>query len=151
MPSRLAAEELTGEFGPNSTLTTMTGVGHAGMEETTATGAMETASGDRLTAKFDAQGRAGSGCGYARFSRRCWMGMWCWWSNPRRSPGRRRMPPMRATAGHAVYEGAGKWLHLTVSPRVEDGAMQLTADKVDVSQESGDAFSARKREGDMAG
>ena len=47
---------------------------------------------------------------------------------------------MRATAGQAVYEGAGEWLHLTVNPRVEDGAMQLTADKIDVSQESGDAF-----------
>ena len=47
---------------------------------------------------------------------------------------------MRATAGHAVYEGAGEWLHLTQSPRVEDGGLQLTADKVDVSQESGDAF-----------
>ena len=51
---------------------------------------------------------------------------------------------MRATAGHAVYEsvgeGVGHWLHLTANPRVEDGAMQLTADKLDVSQESGDAF-----------
>ncbi len=47
---------------------------------------------------------------------------------------------MRATSGQAVYEGAGQWLHLTASPRVEDGGLQLTADKVDVSQESGDAF-----------
>ena len=34
----------------------------------------------------------------------------------------------------------GEWLHLTGSPRVEDGGLQLTADKVDVSQASGDAF-----------
>jgi lipopolysaccharide export system protein LptA len=47
---------------------------------------------------------------------------------------------MRATAGRAIYEGAGEWLHLTLSPRVEDGALQLTADKIDVSHESGDAF-----------
>ncbi len=47
---------------------------------------------------------------------------------------------MRATAGHAVYEGAGEWLHLTLNPRVEDGAMQLSADRLDVSQVSGDAF-----------
>ena len=47
---------------------------------------------------------------------------------------------MRAVAGRAVYEGAGEWLHLTSSPRVEDGAMQLTADKIDVSQDSGDAL-----------
>jgi lipopolysaccharide export system protein LptA len=31
-------------------------------------------------------------------------------------------------------------MHLTLSPRVEDGALQLTADKVDVSRASGDAF-----------
>jgi len=47
---------------------------------------------------------------------------------------------MRATAGRADYEGQGEWLHLTLSPRVEDGALQLTADKVDVSRASGDAF-----------
>ena len=47
---------------------------------------------------------------------------------------------MHAWAGKAVYEGTGEWLHLTLSPRVEDGGMELTADKVDVSQQSGDAF-----------
>src|SRR5208337_225554 len=55
-------------------------------------------------------------------------------------PGTQAEASMRATSGHAVYEGAGEWLHLTVNPRVEDGGLQLTADKVDVSQESGDAF-----------
>ena len=47
---------------------------------------------------------------------------------------------MHAWAGKAVYEGVGEWLHLTLSPRVEDGGLELTADKVDVSQQSGDAF-----------
>ncbi len=47
---------------------------------------------------------------------------------------------MRATAGKAVYEGQGEWLHLTMSPRVVNGGMELTAEKVDVSQQSGDAF-----------
>jgi lipopolysaccharide export system protein LptA len=47
---------------------------------------------------------------------------------------------MRATAGRAVYEGAGEWLHLTVNPRFEDGGLQMTADKIDVSQDTGDAF-----------
>ncbi len=34
----------------------------------------------------------------------------------------------------------GQWLHLTMSPRVVYGGLELTADKVDVSQQSGDAF-----------
>jgi lipopolysaccharide export system protein LptA len=47
---------------------------------------------------------------------------------------------LKATAGRAEYQGQGEWLHLTQSPRVEDGALQMTADKVDVSRASGDAF-----------
>jgi lipopolysaccharide export system protein LptA len=39
-----------------------------------------------------------------------------------------------------LYDGGSEWLHLTQSPRVEDAALQLTADKLDVSQASGDAF-----------
>src|ERR1019366_6593859 len=59
---------------------------------------------------------------------------------PAAKPGQQAEPSMRATAGRAAYEGAGTWLRLTVGPRVEDGGLQLTADKVDVSQDSGDAF-----------
>jgi lipopolysaccharide export system protein LptA len=47
---------------------------------------------------------------------------------------------LRATAGKAVYEDEGGWLHLTINPRVENGGLEMTADKVDVSQQSGDAF-----------
>ena len=70
-----------------------------------------------------------------------------------RLPGRARRAeaPMRATAGRAVYEGVGEWLHLTLSPRVEDGGLQLTADKIDVSQEIGRCVCAWKREGDLDG
>ncbi|MGH9599856.1 MAG: hypothetical protein ACRD27_08315, partial [Terracidiphilus sp.] len=52
-PSRLAADDFTGEFGPNSALTAMTGVGHASIEQTTARGARQTATGDRLEARFE--------------------------------------------------------------------------------------------------
>ena len=49
-------------------------------------------------------------------------------------------PVLRATAGHADYDSAGQWMQLTRSPRVTDGGLELTADKLNVSQESGDAF-----------
>jgi lipopolysaccharide export system protein LptA len=55
-------------------------------------------------------------------------------------PGAQLPPPLRATAGKAVYEGKGEWVHLTMSPRVNDGGLELTADRVDVSRQSGDAF-----------
>ncbi|MEI9967964.1 MAG: hypothetical protein WDM87_04805 [Terracidiphilus sp.] len=59
---------------------------------------------------------------------------------PAAETGAQPPPPLRATAGKAVYEGQGEWLHLTMSPRVENDGMELTAEKVDMSQQSGDAF-----------
>ena len=59
---------------------------------------------------------------------------------PAPKAGTQPQPPLRATAGRAVYEGAGQWLHLTMNPRVVNGGLELTAEKVDVSQQSGDAF-----------
>ncbi len=53
------ADEVTGSFGAGSALRAMTGVGHAEIEQTTATGAQQTANGDRLEAEF-APRRTGS-------------------------------------------------------------------------------------------
>jgi lipopolysaccharide export system protein LptA len=52
VPAKMVADDVTGTFGPNSTLRSMTGMGHAGIEQTTATGTRQTASGDRLEASF---------------------------------------------------------------------------------------------------
>jgi len=59
---------------------------------------------------------------------------------PESKPGSPAQPALRATAQRAVYEGAGERLHLTGSPRVVDGGLQLSADRLDVLQTSGDAF-----------
>jgi len=152
VPSSLAADELTGQFGPGSVLTTMTGTGHASLEETTATGTRQTATGDRLDAHFapaaakeTAAGANGSVAGHevggaSQIQSAALDGHVVLVQQAAAKPSAQAEPPMRATAGHAVYEGAGEWLHLTVNPRVDDGGLQLTADKVDVSQVSGDAF-----------
>jgi lipopolysaccharide export system protein LptA len=151
IPSRLAADELTGQFGPDSVLTAMTGVGHTSLEETTATGTRQTTSGDRLEAHFAAGGATGAKAGArrgeggglsgaAQIQSATVDGHVVLIQEPAARPGGQAEAPMRATAGRAVYEDTGEWLHLTLSPRVEDGGLQLTADKIDVSQESGDAF-----------
>jgi lipopolysaccharide export system protein LptA len=134
-PSRFAADDVTGVFGADSTLSSMTGVGHAGMEETTATGTRQTSSGDRLEAHFGAPGSGAAQIEWAVLDGHVVLAQ--------EAAAKAGAPPpaaMRATAGRATYEGAGEWLHLTVNPRVEDGGLQLTADKVDVSRDSGDAF-----------
>jgi lipopolysaccharide export system protein LptA len=145
VPSKLVADEVSGEFGPDSALTAMTGVGHAGIEETTATGSRQTASGDRLQAHFapgaektDAP-KVGLG-GAAQIEQAVLDGHVVLTQTPAAKPAAPAPAQMRATAGKAVYEGAGEWLHLTVNPRVQDGAIELTADKFDVSQESGNAL-----------
>jgi lipopolysaccharide export system protein LptA len=152
-PSRLSADEVIGVFGPGSELRTMTGVGHASIEETTAAGDRQFSSGDRLQAEFaaasatGAKGPSGRGAGSQPGSAQIQSAQLDGHvllvqepaANPR-APGAQAQPPLRATAGRAVYEGAGQWIHLTLSPRVEDGGLELTADKMDVSRESGDAF-----------
>ncbi|MDR3750515.1 MAG: LptA/OstA family protein [Terracidiphilus sp.] len=144
VPSRLTANEVTGIFGPDSVLTSMTGMGNASMEETTATGTRQLSSGDRLEAHFVPPGPAGAkaarGEGAAQLQSAVLEGHVVLIQQPAAKPGAKAEAPMRATAGRAVYEGAGEWLHLTLNPRVDDGGLQLAADKIDISQDSGDAF-----------
>jgi len=205
-PSRMSADEVTGSFGAGSALRTLSGVGHAEIDETTATGTRQTANGDRLEASFAppaaAQNRdQGSGirdqknrdratpaginrppgtpagtkgtreqedrerggarrgvgspvsesrpgapmsvsAGATEVQSAELDGNVVLFEQPAQKPGApaQSQPPLRATAGKAVYEGQGEWLHLTMSPRVVNGGMELTAEKVDVSQQSGDAF-----------
>ena len=162
-PSKMSADEVTGSFGEGSALRTLSGVGHAEIDETTATGARQTANGDRLEAGFYQNGDQGSGvrdqrgagspvsesrprapnsvsAGATEVQSAELDGNVVLFEQPAQKPGAQAQPPLRATAGKAVYEGQGEWLHLTMSPRVVNGGMELTAEKVDVSQQSGDAF-----------
>jgi lipopolysaccharide export system protein LptA len=157
--SKLVADAVTGTFGPSSSLTAMTGVGHASMEQTTVTGTHETAAGDRLEVQFAPAGaktastpKAGPGAalgtGLATGAAETEVesatldGHVTLVQQPAPKPGAQPQPTpeMHATAAHAVYESAGQWLHLTGSPRVTDGGLEMAADKIDVTQDSGDAF-----------
>ena len=144
--SRMSADDVTGTFGADSALTAMIGTGHASIEQTTATGARQTISGDRLEAQFAAGQPAGPrGVGKSepgsvtQIQSATVDGHVVLVQIPARKPGGPAEPSLRATAGRAVYEGAGAQLHLIHSPRVENGALQLTANRIDVSQVSGDA------------
>jgi lipopolysaccharide export system protein LptA len=144
--SKLGADELSGEFGPASELHQMTGTGHASIDETTATGVRQTATGDRIEAHFaqaagatpghNANGPAGAG----QIESAMLEGNVALVQIPALKPGGAAAQPLRAIAGRADYEGAGEWVHLTRAPRIENGGMQISADKLDISRASGDAF-----------
>ena len=145
--SRLSADQVNGSFGPHSTLTSIAGTGHSAIAQTNAKGAVETATGDKLQAQFFSGSGSSAAAGQAAAEAQADQlqlatldGHVVVLNTPAAMPGAKPQPPLHATAGHALYEGAGQWLHLTLNPRVEDGAMQLTADKIDVSEQSGDAF-----------
>jgi lipopolysaccharide export system protein LptA len=149
LPFRLSADDVTGELGPGSALTALNGNGRVSIEETTATGARETTSGDLLEAHFAQSeeskpganaGLSGDSRGESRIQSATVDGHVVLTDEPAAKPGSPPQAPLHATAGHAVYAGDGEWLHLTLSPRVEDGGLQLTAVAVDVSRASGDAF-----------
>ena len=143
-PSRLSADQVTGVFGAGSALTAMNGTGHASIQEITETGTRQTTNGDRLEAHFQtvaavAGAKHGPG-GEAQVQSASVVGHVVLMQIPAAKPGAPPPAQLRATAGRADFEGLGEWLHLTISPRVEDGALQITANKVDVSRASGDAF-----------
>ncbi len=160
LPSRLAADRVTAAFSDGQVLTRAVGTGHASMEETTASGAIQTTTGDRIDASFapppvpgaNPQPNAITPGGQLIQSATIEGNVVLTQQPaPREQPSARSNPepaaklaapaePLRATAGRAVYEGAGEWLHLLIHPRVETASLQLSADKVDVSQSSGDAF-----------
>jgi lipopolysaccharide export system protein LptA len=144
-PSKLAAEEVTGTFDAKGGLKAIEGTGHASMEQTTAAGIRQTTSGDKLVAHLAAAEKRAKGSGHGQptgsmeIESATVAGNVVLGQQPAARGGAAAEPAMRATAGQAVYEGAGEWLHLAQSPRVTDGGLQIAADRIDVSQASGDA------------
>jgi lipopolysaccharide export system protein LptA len=163
LASKLAADEVNGEFGVDSALKSLTGVGHASMEQTSANGTWQSAGGDRLEAQLTEYREKGAKGSSHRNEQRTFAGdsgreqgsagtvsaenvqsamldgHVVLLQRSASKPGAQAQPELRASAGHATYEGEGQWLQLTVNPRVVDGGMELTADKVDVTQATGDA------------
>jgi lipopolysaccharide export system protein LptA len=158
IPSRLAADEVTGQFGPRAVLRSLEGAGRARIEQTAANGAQQIATGDRLLARFvpaDVAAQAtkrpaagGHGVlplssaqpqGAAQIQSAVLDGHVTLAQQPAPKPGTGPEAPLRASAARAEFEGAGQRLHLTGNPRVNDGGMELTADTLDVAQETGEA------------
>ena len=143
--SRLSAQQVQGEFVSGSVLRSITGQGGAVLEQHTPTGALQTISGDRIDARFaeaaaQAEPRAaGNGSASApQIDSARIEGHVVLIQTPAARPGGPAQASMRATAGRADYEGPGGLLHLSQSPRIVDGALDLSADRIDFAQSTGE-------------
>jgi len=148
-PSRMAADTMVANFGPHQELTHVVGTGHATLDETTSTGARQTTIGDRLDARFSAQ-TVRSANSSAAIESADVQGHVILTDQPANKAGQPQ-PVLKATAEHATYDGKTQRLHLTGSPRIEDGGIAMTADRVDVSQPSGDAVARGNVKGTWQG
>lgn len=141
-PEKLIADDVTGEFGRHGTLTAMKGQGHTSITETTATGVQQSTSGDVVVAHLapvvNASEKNGAQGGMQIESATV-DGHVVLTQQPAPKDGVVQAI-IRATAAHAEYGSGGQWLHLTGKPWVTDGGLELTTDKLDVSQQSGDAL-----------
>ena len=148
--ARMTADDMKGIFGPDSTLSALTGMGHANIEQTTEAGTRQTTSGDRLdvhlaTAQVAADGKsraqkANGPAGATQIEAATVEGHVVLVQQAVAKPGSAMPPALKATAERADYEGTGEWLHLTGNPRVVNGGLDLDADKIDIARASGDAF-----------
>ena len=143
-PEKMTADDVLGEFGPNGMLTGVKGLGHTAIVQTTANGTQQTTRGDMLVAhlaqaeKEKTAGRNAGGSGMQIESATVDGNVVLTQQPPPKAGS--AQPALRATAGHADYDSNGEWLRLTRNPFVNDGGLELSADKLNVSQVSGDAF-----------
>ena len=147
LPSRLVADEMTGILNAGQELTALKCVGHTRLEQVNSAGAKQTITGDQLDVAMasraaslvKAQGKkeASVAAGGQQIESAVVQGNVALDQQPAARPGAATV--LHATAGKALYEGAAGLIHLSSDPRVEDGQLQLSANLIDISRESGDA------------
>jgi len=141
-PEKLTADEVTGEFGQHGILSAFTGHGNTTITQMTPAGVQQSTSGDTVIAHLGQvqaiNGKNSSQSGL-QISSATVDGHVVLTQQPAAKKGVAQAA-VKATAGHADYGEGGSWLHLTGNPRVSDGGLELAGDKLDVSQETGDAM-----------
>jgi lipopolysaccharide export system protein LptA len=163
-PSRLAADTVVAELAPGGSLSSLSGAGHASFDERTAQGSYQSSTADQLDIRFlPASSVSGDFAKAAPVSRSSAegsqiasiteIGHVILIQNQPNRPGTVQpafaqpapFPPgnqtgLRATANRADYDGQTQIMHLSGSPRVRDGALDLTSNTVDFNRATSDAF-----------
>jgi lipopolysaccharide export system protein LptA len=161
-PSKLSSDTMVAELAPGGALSSLQGTGHASFDERTAAGVHQASTADQLDVRFvpvsisapkaamaastsKSQGAAGG----SEIASMVEIGHVVLVQDPAPvhsgQPAQKSSLPeaqsgLRATANRADYDGPSQLLHLTGSPRVRDGALDMTADRIDFARATGDAF-----------
>jgi lipopolysaccharide export system protein LptA len=156
VPARLSADSVVAELAPGSVLTHLTGSGHAHFEQQTAQGARQTSSSDQLDVHFapassgtesnPVKTASASSAPAVEIETMHQSGHVVLTQTPAPAkPDATEQAPMRATAESSDYDGKTETLHLIGSaqggpPRVQQGALDLTAQSIDFTRSTGDAL-----------
>ena len=161
-PAKLSSDTMVAELAPGGALTSLLGTGHASFEERTAAGVHQASTADQVDVRFfpapavpaksapplpasKSQGTAGG----SEIASIVEIGHVVLVQDPpaghsaqagQKSGSPEAQSGLRATASRADYDGKSEILHLTGTPRVRDGALDMTADRIDFARASGDAF-----------
>jgi len=145
-PSKLSADTVVAELAPGEVLSSLSGSGHAAFEERTAKGVHQTSSSDQLDVRFVPAGPSSvakpkdSG-GASEIASILEDGHVVLVQDPPPThPGQAAQTAVRASATRADYDGQSQIMHLWGTPRVQDGALDMTADQIDFAKATGDAF-----------
>jgi lipopolysaccharide export system protein LptA len=158
-PSKLSADTVVAELAPGSVLSSLVGTGHAAFEQRTAAGVHQSSNSDQLDVRFvpatkaldapapgdpAAKGKSKEATGDAQIASIVQVGHVVLVQDPAPArpgqSGQAAQSQIRATASRSDYDGESQILHLTGTPRVRDGALDMTANHIDFAHDTGDAF-----------
>ena len=145
-PSKLSADTVVAELAPGEVLSSLSGSGHAAFEEQTVKGVHQTSSSDQLDVRFTPAGPTSAAKpkgpeGSSEIASILEVGHVVLVQDPPPArPGQTAQTAVRASATRADYDGQTQIMHLWGTPRVQDGALDMTADQIDFAKATGDAF-----------
>jgi lipopolysaccharide export system protein LptA len=146
-PSKLAADTVVAELAPGGVLTSLKGSGNASFEQRTLSGVHQSSSSDQLDVRFAPEPQPGGGA--SEIDSVVQTGNVVLTQDPpanskpnaagKSAPQATQSAGIRATADRSDYDGRSQLLHLTGSPRIRDGSLEMTAERIDFDRASGDA------------
>ena len=150
----LAADTVDATLAAGSVLSTLDGNGHASFDQRTAQGVHQSSNSDQLQVRFvdkpasslsAANSQSKASAAGSEIESVVQLGHVVLDQQPAKAaPGRPDEPPVHATAARLDYEGGSQNFHLTgvagTPPRVQNGALDISATRIDFNHATGDAF-----------